>query len=176
MRALFAAVIAGLIVGALSALGTAHLDGTPEAFANSISTWLVAPFLVGTLATSRRGAALSGFATCVFQLLGFYAVLPDTTASLAAFWFACAVVGGPVFGLAGHQWRTGVAVLGGAFIAEGLYAFLIHQHEYLTGVLWIAIGVGIAACSRPGLRWLGLTVPLGIAGEVVLTSVLQRYF
>jgi hypothetical protein len=187
-----AAVGVGLVVGALSSIGQAHLDGTLDAFANSASTWLVAPFLVGSLAASRRGGAAVGFGTCVAQLVGYYLVAylrhVGTTGSLVAFWTACAVVGGPVFGAAGRLWRTsaprlkglGMAVLAGAFVAEGLYAYWHQLHRYRTAALWIAIGAALALLSSRGrvaqLRWLGLTVSLGVAGEIALTAALRRFF
>ena len=187
-----AAVGAGLGVGALSAIGQPHLDGTLDAFANSISTWLVAPFLVGSLAATRHGGAVAGFGTCAAQLVGYYAVacLQDigTTSSLVAFWALCAVVGGPLFGVAGRLWRTcptrlrglGIAVLAGVFLAEGLYAYWHQQRDHLTGALWIGIGLSLALlCGRRRvgeLRWLGVTVTLGVAGEVVLTAALHRFF
>jgi hypothetical protein len=189
--ALLAAVIVGLAVGALSALSQAHLEGTLNALVNSTSTWLVAPFLIGALAVTRRGAAAAGFATCAFQLGGYYLVAHlrgiGTTGSLVAFWTACAVAGGPVFGAAGHQWRTaspqlkglGSAVLAGVFIAEGLYTYAHEQHHYVTGALWIAVGLAVAVLAGRGrsdhLRWLGVTVPLGLAGEAALTEVLHRF-
>ncbi len=188
LSAPLAAVALGLTFGALGAFGQAQLDGTLEAFPNSISTWLLAPFLVGAVAAGRGQAAVAGAVTCAFQLAGYYAVnvLQDmgTTASLVVFWTACAVVGGPVFGAAGQLWRVGepgrrelgVAVLAGVFVAEGAYAFVLQEQRYAAGVLWIAIGGAIALTSSRGrvgrLRWLGVTVPLGVAGEVVLTSAL----
>ena len=186
------AVGAGLVVGALSSIGRSHLDGTLEAFANSTSTWLIAPFLIGTLAATRREAAVAGFATCASQLAGYYVVDAlqgiGTTGSLIAFWTLCAIVGGPVFGLAGHVWRTaepplkglGIAALAGVFMAEGVYAYVHQQHHYLTAAVWVGIGIAFAALSSRGrveqLRWLGLTVPLGVSGEVALTQILHRFF
>ncbi|MDA0158952.1 DUF6518 family protein [Solirubrobacter ginsenosidimutans] len=189
---LVAGVGAGLVVGALSSIGRSHLDGTLEALANSTSTWLVAPFLIGTLAATRREAAVAGFATCAAQLAGYYVVDAlqgiGTSGSLIAFWTLCAILGGPVFGMAGHVWRTagpplkglGIAALAGVFMAEGAYAYVHQQHHYLTAAVWIAIGVAFAALSSRGrveqLRWLGLTVPLGISGEVALTQILHGFF
>jgi hypothetical protein len=189
---LVAAVVAGLVVGALSSIGRPHLDGTLDAFVNSTSTWLVAPFLVGTLVATRREAAAAGFATCASQLVGYYVVDSlqgiGTTGSLVAFWAICAIVGGPVFGIAGHLWRTaappvkglGIAVLAGVFMAEGSYAYLHQQHHYLTAAVWIGFGTALVLLSSRGRveqwRWLGLTVPLGIAGEAALTQILHRAF
>jgi hypothetical protein len=179
---------AGLTVGVLSSIGRAHLDGTLDAFANSVSTWLVAPFVVGALAVTRRGAAAAGLATCAAQIVGYYAVDHlqgvRTPGSLIAFWTLCAVLGGPVFGIAGRLCREakglGVAVLAGVFVAEGLYAYLHQLHQYVTATLWIGFGVALALLTSRGrvehLRWLGLTVPLGVAGEVGLTAVLHRFF
>src|SRR5262245_13414257 len=186
-----AAVVVGLAVGAFGAIGHAHFDGTLDALANSLSTWLLAPFVVGTFAATRRGAAVAGVVTCGFELLGYYVVVYTeefaTTASLVAFWALAALVGGPLFGMAGQLWRSapsrlrglGSAALAGVFVAEGLYAYVHQQHRYFTGALWIVVGVGIAALAGRGradqLRWLGLTVPLGLAGEVVVTAVLERF-
>jgi hypothetical protein len=187
-----ASVGAGLAVGSLSALGRNHFQGTLEALANSTSTWLVAPFVIGALAGSRRDAAVAGLATCVFQLAGYYLVADligaGTAGPLVAFWTACGLLGGPLFGLAGHQCRQaapagrelGVALLAGVFVAEGLYAYVHEQHRYSTGALWVAFGLTLALLASRGrahhLRWLGVTVPLGIAGEVVLTLVRYRFF
>jgi hypothetical protein len=186
------AVVAGLLVGALSFVGRAHLDGALDAFPNSTSTWLVTPFLVGALAATRRAAAAAGLVTCAAQLAGYYAVAQlqgtATSGALVAFWTACAVVGGPVFGAAGRLWRSsdpqlrgfGIAVLAGVFVAEGLYAYVHQLQHYRTGTLWIGIGVAVALVSSRGRLeqwcWLALTVPLGIAGEVVLTAALHRSF
>lgn len=179
-------VIVGLVSGALGALGQGYLDGTLEAFFNSLSTWLIAPFVVGMLATTRREAAVAGLATCAFQLAGYYVVAPvwgfASSASLVAFWFASALVGGPIFGAAGHLCRNaeprglGIAMLAGAFVAEGLYAYAHQQHAYLTGALWVTIGVALTRGRPQPLRWLGVTVPVGLAGEAAVTTVLTRFF
>jgi hypothetical protein len=187
-----AAVGAGLAAGALSSLGRAHLDGTLDAFANSISTWLLAPFLIGMLAPSWRGAALAGLVACASQIAGYYLVDAlqglRSAGSLIAFWTACAVVGGPVFGIAGQLWQAaaprlkglGMAALAAVFVAEGLYAFGHEQHRYLAGALWVGLGGALALLAArervQHLRWLGLTLPLGRSGEVALTAVLHRFF
>lgn len=187
-----AAIVVGLVAGALSSLGQPHLDGTLHALVNSISSWLVAPFVVGTLAATRREAAAVGFSTCAALLAGYYAITPlwdfETSRSLVAFWVACAVAGGPVFGMAGHLWRTGssrvcglgIATLAGAFVAEGLYAYGHELQQYVTAAVWVGIGVALALLASRGrveqLRWLGLTVPVGVGGEIVLTTILHRAF
>ena len=73
-----------------------------------------------------------------------------------------------------------MAILAGVFVAEGLYAYLHQLHHYVTGALWIVFGVALALLSSRGrvaqLRWLGLTVPLGVSGEIGLTVFLHRLF
>jgi hypothetical protein len=74
------AVAAGLVVGGLTSVGQSHLGGALNAFVNSASAWLVAPFLVGAVMRTPRGAAAAGLTTCALQLVGYYA-----TASLRGF-------------------------------------------------------------------------------------------
>jgi uncharacterized protein DUF6518 len=159
---------------------------------NSASAWLVAPFVVGALMVTRRGAAFAGLTTCALQLVGYYitAHLRGFSAggTIVVFWTACAVVGGPLFGVAGQLWRNtepslrglGMAVLAGVFVAEGLYSYLHELRYYATAALWVGIGVALAVLSSRGrvveLRWLALTVPLGVSGEIALTAVLHRSF
>ena len=185
-------MVAGLAVGALSSIGQTYLDGTLNAFVNSASAWLVAPFAVGALMVTRRGAAVAGLSTCALQLVGYYVTAHlrgySVGGSIVIFWVACAVAGGPVFGLAGHLWRRaeprlrglGMAVLAGVFLAEGLYSYLHELRYYATAALWVAIGAGLALLSSRGrvleLRWLALTVPLGVGGEIALTAILHRSF
>jgi hypothetical protein len=61
-----------------------------------------------------------------------------------------------------------------------LYAYWHQLHRYRTAALWIAIGAALALLSSRGhvaqLRWLGLTVSLGVAGEIALTAALRRFF
>src|ERR1041385_184945 len=52
-----------------------------------------------------------------------------------------------------------MAGLAGVFIAEGLYAYLVQRQQYVTGVVWIAIGLTLALVSSRGRveqwRWAG---------------------
>jgi hypothetical protein len=104
-------VLAGLAVGvATSALRT-YLNSPWLALVNSASPWLVAPFAVGALQRRAAAAAVAGLVTCALEVAGYY-----LTASLRGFpgdlgyevlWTGCAIVGGPLFGVAGYLWRTG---------------------------------------------------------------------
>jgi hypothetical protein len=141
---------------------------------------------------SRRGAAVAGLATCALQLVGYYATaqLRGHTAggAIVVFWVACAVVGGPIFGLAGNLWRAspsrlrglGAAVLAAAFLSEGLWSYVHELHYYATAALWIAIGAGVAVslgrARLADLRWLGVTLPVGLVGEILLTTIYRQSF
>jgi hypothetical protein len=181
----------GLAVGVLTSLGQGHLDRPLDAFVNSASAWLIAPFLVGSRMTSRRGATAAGLAVCLLQLVGYYAATElrglAPGGAIVIFWLVCGAVGGPVFGEAGRLWHTqtdrwsglGSAVLPAAFISEGLWVYLHELHYYTTAALWIAIGVTLALTmtwTTRGQRWLVPAVGAGLLAEIFLTQVYSRSF
>jgi hypothetical protein len=182
-------VVVGLVVGALTSIGQTYLHGPLNAFVNSASAWLVAPFVVGATMRTRLGAAVAGLVVCLFQLLGYYATAQargyPAAHSLIVFWTACAVVGGPVFGAAGKLWRSGpfrglgASVLAAAFLAEGLWVYAHELHYRATAALWLGIGAAIAAVLlRPPreLGWLALTVPVGVVAELALRGIYAQTF
>jgi Family of unknown function (DUF6518) len=180
------AVVVGLGVGCLTSFGQTHINGTFNPLVNSASAWLVAPFVIGGCMATMPGAAAAGLTVCVLQLAGY-----DLTAelrgfpaaqSLIVFWGACAVLGGPVFGLGGKLSRAGrpdvrglgAAVLAGVFLAEGIWLYVHELHYYDSAALCIGIGVLVAVGLLRGLRdyrWLALTLPVGLVGEVLLTRI-----
>lgn len=176
------AVAAGVAVGVATSFGQAHLDGVLNAFVNSASAWLVAPFFVGYAArrTGTWGAAAAGLVTCALQVVvAFYATarlrgFPSSHEEIA-FWTVCAIAGGPVFGAAGSRWREtglGGAVLGSAFLAEGLWTYAHRLDRPATAATWCAIGIAAALSEgRAAARWLPITLPLGLAADATLTLV-----
>lgn len=180
------AVLAGLAVGGATSLGQAYLGGAPNALVNSASAWLVAPFLVGALMRTPRGALAAGLATCALQLVGYYVTAEargySAGGAIVLFWAGCALLGGPLFGLAGHRWRLrpqdiGATVLPAVFLAEGLWVYLIELGYLATAALWLAIGAALAATlARPAARWLAVTVPLALLGELLLSLVYRQAF
>lgn len=183
-------VAAGIAVGSLTSVGQTYLDQPLNAFVNSASAWLVVPFAAGAWMATRRGAALAGLSVALAQLVGYYATAHArgyaTGTSILAFWTACALVGGPVFGTAGQLWRRerqgslrglGMSILAAAFFAEGLWVYLHELHYYDTAALWIGIGALIVVALARGfkdLRWLALTVPAGLLAEVLLVLVYSQ--
>jgi hypothetical protein len=181
-------VAAGLAVGVLTSFGQGVLSGAGSAFVNSASAWLVVPLLVGTLFHRARSAACAGLVCCLLQLIGYdiTAVLRGfaVSTSVEGFWGACALIGGPLFGIAGHLWRfgpatrrgLGPAALAAAFIAEGAWNYVHTLQRPVTGALWIGIGAAIALAGlrgRRGWQWLALTLPLGLLAEIALTQILR---
>jgi hypothetical protein len=185
-------VTAGLAVGVLTSFGQKHLSGALNALVNSASAWLLAPFFVGSRMPTRRSAAIAGLTVCALQLVGYYATTElrgfSAGRAIITFWAACAVVGGPLFGVAGHLWHKGPASLRGlggtalpaAFLAEGLWSYVHQLHYYGTAALWFGIAVALALLlnrDHPAdLRWLPLTVILGLAGEIVVSTIYRQSF
>lgn len=184
-------VAGGLAVGVLTSFGQGWLDGPPSAIVNSASAWLVAPFVVGVLMPSYRSAATAGLVACGLQVASYYLASElrgfPSGGAIVVFWTGCAIIGGPVFGLAGRLWRDGparirglgAATLAGAFLAEGGWLYLHVLDRPGTAALWFAVGAGIAvALNRRlrDLRWLVLTVSLGLLGEALLVRALSQPF
>lgn len=185
-------VTAGLAVGVLTSLGQKHLSGPLNALVNSASAWLLAPFFVGSRMPSRRSAAVAGLTACALQLVGYYATSElrgfSPGGAIVVFWAACAVLGGPLLGIAGHVWHKGAAsirglgaaALPGAFLAEGSWSYLHELHYYTTAALSFGIAIALALLlnrRRPAdLRWLPVTLTLGLAGEIMLSTVYRQSF
>ena len=136
---MYRALLAGLVAGCVAALVRLHVPGWPDLFVNSISTWLLLPFVVGALTGSAARAAFASVA----QLAAFYVVAGmgglGTTVGLVAVWTVFAVGGGSVFGVAGRAWRRGgLALLAGVVVLEGVLD---------TGWRWVAIGVLLLVVS-----------------------------
>ena len=185
MRTL-AVVAVGLVIGVLVSFGQTHLAGVFRPLVDSASAWLVAPFVLGALMRTRHGAIAAG-AVCALLQLGAFAgttalrgVVLDT--DLVWFWVACAVIGGPLFGGAGQLVRRGPAAwrgLGGAalaamFLVEGTWTDFHELHDDASGWLWVGVGLALCAALLPTpvrLRWMALTVPLALVGEVALTQI-----
>ena len=100
-------------------------------------------------------AALAGFGALAFALLGYYGMVQlrfgygGSTGALVL-WGIGAVVGGPVFGVAGWTWRfevgwrraTAIGLLAAVAIAEGGYLIRILP-EASVGAAFIVVGLGV---------------------------------
>ncbi len=126
--------VAGLATGIVTQVGQSALPSDWSQAANAISPWLLVAFLVGSRMPGARTAVLAGVATLVLALVGYYLMtqvrygIGGSTSALV-FWGLGAVVGGPMFGLAGNAWRRGelrtrsvaLGLMAAAFVAEGGY-------------------------------------------------------
>ncbi len=153
-------VMAGLATGILTQFGQSVLPDGWNRLANAISPWLLIAFIVGSLMPSDKWALAAGPTTLLLALAGYYATIAiryDSYPSLSGalvFWAIGAVVGGPVFAVAGRWWRgdvagrraTALGLLGAATVAEGIYFIVVLGNP----------GVGIAAVV------LGLLIPLAL--------------
>jgi hypothetical protein len=181
----------GVGVGVATSLGQAHLDRPFAALVNSAGPWLVAPFLMGAVCRRIGTAVVGGAAVCVLQLAAYYVTAHvrgfATGEGILAFWLACGLVGGPIFGAAGFLWRNGeprLRGLGGtalaaAFLAEGLWVYWHTLHYGTTALLWVvfaALMVGLFARRPLEFRWLALTFAAAVVGEAVVSAVYTQSF
>ena len=149
-------VVVGLGLGVVTQILQSVLPtGWSQVF-NAISPWLLVAFFIGSSMPDRGSAVVAGLATLVLALVGYYATtqlrygIGGGTSSLI-FWGLGAAVGGPVFGLAGHTWRTGehryralsLGLLAAVFIAEAGYHLLVLSEP------GVAIGFAIAGLLVP---------------------------
>jgi ElaB/YqjD/DUF883 family membrane-anchored ribosome-binding protein len=146
-------LLVGLIVGVLSFLAQGRLPGDWSILGNSGAVWLVFAFLTGAMLPGNTWAAVSGVVTLGGALIGYFAAgaLMDVAYApvMVIYWAIIAVIGGPVFGIAGHQWWSGkrlrnrtiaAALLGAVVIAEGQYHIRYNPH---LSVGWPMVVVGL---------------------------------
>lgn len=179
----------GVAVGVLTSLLQKPLDYPWLALVNAASPWLTTAFVAGALQSRLPTAALVGMAATLLQVAGYY-----VTADLRGFgvstayvvvWSLCAVLGGPVFGAAGHAWwraipvGAGAALLVAAYASEAVVAYHFRlgysSTAWLFGALALvlAVGLGRHRSQYPALaRWLIPTFIAGVAGHAVLGLVL----
>jgi hypothetical protein len=143
--------------------------------------WLLAAFAAGSISKNRTLAALTGFATLLAMLLGYYWIGNlDGGAEIAhtfRFWLAVSLVAGPVMGWAGWSWLgpiavervAGIAILAGCLIAEGI-AFWLYGHRTVP-VVEVAIGIAAAFLLPRSGRERGLAL-LATAAITAVASVI----
>lgn len=171
-------VLAGLAIGVLTVLGQGHLPGQWSTLANSGAVWLVVAFVAGSRMPTDGWAAAAGVAILVGAVIGYYVSVPIIVEGAAAnmrsvaIWTGTALVGGPVYGVAGRWWRDerptrraiAVALLGGILVAEGLYDVVTIRRIRTAG--WAMIAAGLAApivlgrSARERLTMLAAMVPV----------------
>lgn len=113
VRAVLVALVVGLGLGFLTQYLQGHLSGNWNTLANSGAVWVIVAFMVTAAFVLPTGwSATLGFLTLVGALAGYYVsarFIEDVTSSSSTMlvWLFAAIVGGPVFGVAGSWWRAG---------------------------------------------------------------------
>jgi hypothetical protein len=178
---------AGLGLGVLTLAGQGFLDGNWNRLANSGAIWLLVAWLVGSRMPTARWATAAGFVVLASALAGYYVAArlsgAGVSASSVAIWLGTALIGGPVYGLAGRWWRVeadtrriiAIGLAGGIFAAEGI-STLIRTPE-LAVVGWVELVAGVLLSLALGRTWreraaalvvvLGVIVLGGAAYEIV---------
>jgi len=156
LRRLVLIAVTGLATGILTQVGQSVLpDGWGQA-ANAITPWLIIAFIVGSRMPDRAWAAGAGAAILLLAMVGYYAMtelrygIGGGTSSLI-FWGLGAIVGGPVFGIAGLAWRTGpprqraiaIGLVAAVAIVEGAY------HAVVLAEPTVAAGFVVAGLLAP---------------------------
>lgn len=186
----------GLAAGALTSAGQAYLNSPWLSLVNSASPWLVPMFALGAGWRRPGAAALAGAAAGLAELAGYYvtAGLRGYPAghAILAFWAACAVLGGPVLGVAGWAWRYGrtamvsgpaAAALPAAFLAEAGVSYAWRLHYFSSAILLAALGVAAFAITgwrgrryRLAGAWLPAALAAGVAAELLLGLFYSQAF
>lgn len=175
------------VTGAIAGFIAQHLG-------NSGAAWSLWAFLAGALLPVRRWlAALAGLLVLLGATLGYYSattvflhddVSNGVTSSLV--WGAVSLVAGPLFGAAGALWLRGPArlrpwapaLIGGLFLAEGLYYALVLRYQgdaiasALTGLVLVCLLERSGEGRRAALVRLlpaTLVMSLALAGAVGVT-------
>ena len=123
----------GVGVGVGTSLLQAHLDFPWLALVNAASPWLTTAFVAGALQPRLGRALWVGLAATVLEVAAYYLTAElrgfGVSASYLTLWTLCAVVGGPLFGAAGHLWRRaapaglGAALLVAAWASEAVVVY-----------------------------------------------------
>ena len=171
--------VAGLGLGVLTVYGQ-RLPGGWSTLANSGAVWLVFAFAAGSLMQTDITAAASGTGTLVGAVIGYYAAVPIVVEGAAAnmrsvaIWTGTALIGGPVFGIAGRWWRRepfirrviALGLLSGVFVAEGLndvrYVPTVRTAGWALLVTGLLIPLVLGRSSRERLLGLAAMVPVAL--------------
>lgn len=184
--------VLGILIGILTVLGQAYLNGNFNSIANSGTVWLLPAFFISSVNNKMRNSIFAGTASLFGMVIGYYgfeAIRNQHSFSVGyhmIIWLFCAVIGGIIFGAAGYLWRhkeqkfhsLGSALLSGIFLVDGLNMF-IHFDDYkhmipvpiseiILGLLLIIL---LERNNRERIKSCKVLIPiivLGLAGYTAL--------
>jgi Family of unknown function (DUF6518) len=180
---------AGLALGVLTNLAQGWLPGSWNQVANSGTVWLAVAFVAGALLAPRgtRVAVAGGLAAEAGLVAGYYGFAQFGRSGMGTLtpvlvWLGMAVVGGPLFGVAGAWWRRGNvgrrilggAALAGAIGAEGAYLGFVLRYvpeACACAVLMVALPLAMGRGNRERALLLEAAVPLALCAYVLVYLV-----
>jgi hypothetical protein len=183
------ALALGIAVGVLTSLLQKYFDYPWLALVNAASPWLTTAFVAGVLQSRLSTAVVVGVAATVLQVVAYYVTADlrgfGVSTTYVVLWSLCAVVGGPIFGAAGHAWwraapaGVGAALLVAAYASEALVVYHVRLGYSATAWLFgaiallLAVGLGRHRSQYVALaRWLLPAFIAGVAGHAALGLVL----
>jgi len=150
-------IAAGLVIGALTAVGQSVLSGDLFQLTNSGAIWVVITFVMGRYASSRTTAIVAGTLALAGEMLGYYVTVWLISPYVSPLWrilawCAVAVIAGPLLAwggyvsshMSGRVRLVGLAMLGAIFIGEGLYLVAWYMTPIIP-ILWLVMGVAATA-------------------------------
>ncbi len=157
------------------------LSGDWNRLANSGAIWLLFASLVGSRMPTDRWAAIAGVVVLVGAVVGYYAAAVAAGAGagprIMAIWTGTALVGGPVYGLAGRWWRgepgrrrvLSIGLMGGILAAEGVSTVM--RIPEMARVGWVEVVAGVALTLALGRTLRERVLALAVVPFIVLAGV-----
>lgn len=190
-----AVLVAGLLAGAVTSILQKYLGSPWDSLVNAASPWLAVMFAAGAAWVRPAVAGAAGLVTGLLELAGYYLTAAargyPAGHGILAFWAACAVLGGPLFGAAGWAWwrgparvsGLGTAALPAAFLAEAVVAYAWRLHYWSSAILFAVAGAAVFALAArhrrqyaPAARWLPAVLAAGVAAELLLGLIYSQAF
>ncbi|MFJ9704529.1 DUF6518 family protein [Streptomyces sp. NPDC101234] len=188
-----AAAVGGLAFGVLTNLAQGWLPGAWNQLANSGAVWSTVAFAAGALLAHRgtlSRAVACGLGAEAGLVVGYYAYAElgrDGMGSLffPLVWLGMACIAGPLFGVAGHWWRSdrdarrrivGLAAFGGLFGSEALMAAWDLHHAPQAWTCFAAftlVPLLMARANRERVHSLALALPCALLAYTAIDLPLQ---
>ena len=164
----------GLALGVATSYAQQWLAPPWASLANAASPWLTLAWLVGMLQRNPATAAVAGALTCAAEVAGYYGASAargfGVSDSYVAFWLACALTAGPLFGACGRWARergvagsVGAAAIPATFLGEALGSYVIRLGY--AGDAMVFAGIGVLTAAFAVLR---AATPLRTATAIVV--------